>query len=191
MFRFVFLAVAAILIVPGAGFAQDYSRALSSFLKLNVAPWLGDDVLINALRQQNEKTVAYDQATINQLDTEWRDAAALGNDGPLRAVTTGAVADYLRDKLTSSGGTITEIILMDAKGLNAAATEAPSDYWQGDEPKFANSFGAGPDGIDFGQAELDASSGKYQAQVSLPVADPASGDLIGAITIGVDLGSLD
>ena len=98
---------------------------------------------------------------------------------------SGETAEYLREKFQRSGGAIVEIILVDAKGLNVAATKAPSDYWQGDEPKFQNSFGAGKDGVDTGALEFDDSIGNYSAQITLPIADPATNELIGAVTVGV------
>jgi hypothetical protein len=180
-----------LVLVAGGASAKDYSGALSSFTKLNVVPWLDEPIILDAVRAQNKVTADYDQAIIDQLDGEWRDAEAAGDDRIAKPVVTSEVANYLRDKFVSSGGAITEIIIMDAKGLNVAATEAPSDYWQGDEDKFSKSFGAGPDGIDFGDAELDESSGRYQALVSLPISDPKTGELIGAVTVGVDLLSLD
>jgi hypothetical protein len=191
MRNIVIAGLMAFLLQPAAGFADKTSDALKSFIPLNIRPWISDPIIINALKRQNKKTDAYDQATIDQLDLDWRALVDVGLDPMIRQVVTGDVADFLRGKNVSSGGAIIEIILMDAKGLNVAATKPPSDFWQGDEPKFMNSFGAGADGIDFGEVEYDDSTGAYLAQVSLPIADPETGTLIGAITLGVKVSSLD
>jgi hypothetical protein len=38
--------------------------------------------------------------------------------------------------------------------------------------------------------EFDDSTQFYQSQVSMPIRDPATGDLIGAITFGINVQSL-
>jgi hypothetical protein len=89
-----------------------------------------------------------------------------------------------------SGGLFTEIFAMDAKGLNAAQSVVTSDYWQGDEAKFSESFGIGPDAVHLGEIEQDESTQTFQSQVSITITDPATGAPIGAITAGIDLASL-
>jgi len=85
---------------------------------------------------------------------------------------------------------ITEIILMDAVGLNVAVSHVTSDYWQGDEAKHQDTYGVGPDAVHFSEIELDESTQRYQGQISVTLVDPASGEAIGAVTIGVDAQAL-
>jgi len=184
--------VLAALMIPGASVAADVSKGLKSFAALNIKPWLKDPVIINALKAQNAVTTVFDQPTIDALDLQWRDLVKSDVADPMiTAVTEGEAADFLKSKADRSRGNITEVILMDAKGLNVAATAAPSDYWQGDEDKFINSFGAGPDGVDTGEVEYDTSTNIYSAQISYPVSDPDTGELLGAITVGVSTSALD
>lgn len=75
---------------------------------------------------------------------------------------------------------------MDARGLNVAASVATSDMWQGDEAKFQETFPFGPDAVHFSEIEYDESTQVYQGQISLSLKDPETGDVIGAITVGVD-----
>ena len=79
---------------------------------------------------------------------------------------------------------------MDALGLNVAASAATSDYWQGDEAKWQETFGNGSGEIHISEVEFDDSTGSYQSQVSLPIRDPDTNELIGAITFGVNVQSL-
>ena len=79
---------------------------------------------------------------------------------------------------------------MDAQGLNVAASDMTSDYWQGDEAKHSETYGAGPDGFHISEIEFDDSTQRYQAQVSFTLIDPATGSAIGAVTVGVDAESL-
>ena len=76
-----------------------------------------------------------------------------------------------------------------ARGLNVAASAVTSDYWQGDEAKWQETFLAGPGASHVSEIEEDESTQTFQVQVSLPVVD--GGSPIGAITLGVDIERLD
>ncbi len=45
----------------------------------------------------------------------------------------------------------------------------------------------GPDSIHISEVEEDESTQSYQSQLSLPVVDPSSGAVIGAITLGINV----
>jgi len=60
-----------------------------------------------------------------------------------------------------------------------------SDYWQGDEAKFTQTYAVGSDAVHFSDIDFDESSQSYQAQISFTIIDPASGAPIGAMTVGV------
>jgi hypothetical protein len=94
---------------------------------------------------------------------------------------------YLKKIEADSKGLFSEIFVMDAKGLNVAQSEVTSDYWQGDEPKWQQTFPKGKDAIHISDVEKDESTQTYESQVSVPVVDPANGSVIGAITVGVNV----
>ncbi len=66
-----------------------------------------------------------------------------------------------------------------------------SDYWQGDEAKWQKTFSAGANAYFIDEIEFDDSSEMFQAQVSAAIADPATGEPIGAITFGVNVENLE
>jgi len=97
---------------------------------------------------------------------------------------------YLADVQNASGGLFTEIFVMDAKGLNVGQSDVTSDYWQGDEAKWQQTYSAGEGAVHISEQEEDDSTQTLQSQVSVPVVDPESGDVIGAVTFGVNVDSL-
>lgn len=179
------LAVAA---TPVA--AEDYTPAMQHFLDSEVNAWLGSDVLVQAIRAQNSATHGYDQAQIDALDQAWRAEVGHSDTPTITPVLNNAAADFLRQQVAQSGGRITEVFVMDNHGLNVAASDVTSDYWQGDEAKFTETHGVGPGAVHFGDVEFDESSQTYQGQISVTISDPDTGLPIGAITIGVDAESL-
>lgn len=164
---------------------EAISQVLRVYFEDEIAEMLQEPWLLGAIRAQNERTNGLTEAEIIDLDQEWRAQVGEQDHPMVDAVVEGPVAEHLLHKIARAGGVIAEIFVMDAQGLNVAAAAPTSDYWQGDEAKFQKSFGAGKDGMEIGEIEFDASIGISQAQVSATIVDPATGEPIGAVTVGV------
>ena len=170
--------------------ADEFAPAMQSYLDSDIRAWANAEPLVAAINAQNAQTAGYDQAMIDDLDTRWRAEVGSGDTPTITPVLSNAAADFLRQQVEAAGGRITEVFIMDARGLNVAASAVTSDYWQGDEAKFSETYGKGADAVHLGDIEFDESSDTYQGQISLTIVDPASGQAIGAMTVGVDAESL-
>lgn len=179
------LVLTVALAAPAAQ-ANEFEPMMRDFVTNHVMVWTSDPVLINAIRQQNRSHADVTQADIDSMDRTWRAQVDTDNHPLVDSVVENPAADFLREQLMASAGVISELFIMDEHGLNVAASGATSDYWQGDEDKFTESYGAGKDAMHVGDIEFDESSQGYLGQVSLPVIDPQSGAVIGAITIGLN-----
>ena len=82
-----------------------------------------------------------------------------------------------------------ELFLMDNQGANIAMTNKTSDYWQGGEAKWQESFKGSQGAVHIGEVEFDESAQDYLVQISVPVMD--NGKAIGAITVGINLDELE
>lgn len=166
--------------------ANEFAPALSGLASDSLRAIAQDPAVIAAVRERNADLID-DPAEIERLDAEWR--AQVGSaDAPLiAAVSVGPAAQALVAARDASQGLLTEIFVMDAAGLNVAVSDPTSDYWQGDEAKWQETFLIGPDAVHISEVELDESTQTYQSQVSLPVVDPETGEPIGAVTFGVNV----
>ena len=138
-----------------AGAAQDMQPKMAQFVAEHVMDWATDPIIVDAIIAQNAISGSYDQAKINELDTLWMAQSGMAGIPLIDDVLQNPTSDFLRQRIATAGGTIAEIFVMDARGLNVAAAEATSDYWQGDEEKFSETFPKGPNAIHFGEVELD------------------------------------
>ncbi|MEM8630264.1 MAG: hypothetical protein AAGF74_03430 [Pseudomonadota bacterium] len=170
--------------------ADEFSPALQAYFEAEVMQWANDPVIAAAIAAQNARTASLSQSDIDEMDARWRAEVGTGNTPTITPVISGEAADYLRARVASSGGVITEVFAMDARGLNVAASAVTSDYWQGDEAKFSATFPNGPGAMHIGDVEFDESSQSYQGQVSVVITDPASGKAIGAMTVGLNAEAL-
>lgn len=189
--RLAIAAFAALAFSSSMALAQDHEFAepLTALAQGQLKEIASNPVLVAAVEAQNATTESYDQAKIDELDTQWRAEV----DASAKPLIDGTLANeasvYLAKVQEESGGMFTEIFATDAKGLNVAQSTVTSDYWQGDEDKFTKSFGAGADAVFLGEVEEDESTQTFQSQVSITIVD-ASGAPIGSLTVGVDLSTL-
>ena len=185
------LGTVAALALPVAAAAQDneFAEPLTALANGQLREIAQNPVVIAAIEAQNATTSAYDDAKINELDSQWRAEVGAGAKPLIDATLANDASKYLAQVQADSAGAFTEIFVMDAKGLNVAQSTVTSDYWQGDEDKFTQSFGAGAAAVHLGEIEQDESTQTFQSQVSITIVD-AAGNPIGAITVGVDLSTL-
>lgn len=176
------------LATPGQ---QDvYKTPLKSFAEKELSKWTTNPTLITAIHAQNSAHANLTQSQIDTLDKQWR--AEVKSDGakPLvdRLLST-APSQWLAEQQVGSGGLVTEVFVMDNKGLNVAQSAATSDYWQGDEAKWKETFLKAAEHPHISEVEFDDSTGSYQSQVSMAIRDPQTNEVIGAITFGMNVQS--
>jgi hypothetical protein len=179
------LALAATLAAMPAA-ANDFMPAIQSFLESEISPWSADPRLAQAILAQNAMTAGYTQADIDGLDQTWRAEVGSADSVLIRSVLDHGASSILREWVDTAGGTITEVFVMDARGLNVASSALTSDYWQGDEEKFTETYPKGPGAVHISEVEFDESTQTYQAQVSISLVDPATGAAVGAMTVGLN-----
>lgn len=169
------------LVTPVAAADGPYT----AFVTENAAAWLADPVIQSALRAANAAHANLTEADIIDMDNDWR--AEIGKaDMPLiKQIMSAPASAYLNKIVSESGGRVAEVILMDNRGLNAGISATTSDYWQGDEDKFQQTYDIGPDAVHVSDVELDESTQTYVVQVSMVVQD-AAGQPVGAATFSLD-----
>lgn len=165
--------------------ANEFEAPLTTLASTEVAAIASAPEVIAAVKAQNAETAGYDQAAIDAADTRWREEVGAASRPTIDAVLARPASAFLLAKKESSSGLFTEVFVMDAKGLNVAQSDVTSDYWQGDEAKWQETYGKGAGSVHISDVELDESSQTYQSQVSVPVID--NGQVIGALTIGVNV----
>ncbi|MEL6266147.1 MAG: hypothetical protein AAFR52_10965 [Pseudomonadota bacterium] len=168
--------------------AQDiskYSEVVQNIAAGELQTWITDPVFVYAIREQNETFGTLSERRIKRMDRQW---IAENGRGPMIGDLLDRQASIiLRDRRELSSGVITEIILMDKYGLNVAISDPTSDFFQGDEAKYQDTYLIGPGAVHVSEVEFDDSTGVDQTQVSMTVVDPDSGAPIGAVTFGINL----
>ncbi|PIZ30176.1 MAG: hypothetical protein COY40_05195 [Alphaproteobacteria bacterium CG_4_10_14_0_8_um_filter_53_9] len=141
------------------------------------------DKIIAAIKAQNEANASLSEADVKALDDKWQG----GDQAMIDAKLGSDVSQDLKKMVEGSAGFYGEIFLMDNKGLNVAQSDKTSDYWQGDEAKWQKTYLKGAGALFVDDVEFDESSQSFTTQVNAAIADPATGEVIGAVTFGVNV----
>ena len=186
-----FAAFAVTAALPSATQAEEaYVQSIRAVVEEKLKTAFKNGVVIDAIKSQNAEYQGLQAADIDRLDKEWRAQVDASSKPLITEVLNRPVSDYLREVLISGKGLYTEIILMDAKGLNVGASTITSDYWQGDEAKFTKTYATGKESLFVDEVEMDESTQTLQSQVSFTIMDPDSGQPLGAVTVGINMDEL-
>lgn len=139
--------------------------------------------VVDANRQRGEISAE----EIRQLDRQWVRELETGTPELISQIEASRLSQYLQVVEAKEAELFTEILVMDRVGLNVGVSRVTSDYWQGDESKYQKVFPPGGEGIFIDRIEYDASTGKFQVQVSIRLHDPTTAEPIGVMTTGIDV----
>lgn len=183
-------AIAGVMLSSVALAGGHEKDAMRKLADKQVKAWTAAATVVNAVRAQNSKNAGLSQADIDSLDKQWRAETSASRSPMIDNVMSAPLSKYLRKVKQDGEGLFTEIFVMDNRGLNVGQSDPTSDYWQGDEAKWKKTYLAGPGAVFIDDVEFDDSSQTYQSQLSMAITDPNTGNVIGSITVGVDVGLL-
>lgn len=155
----------------------------------DIREWLASPVVELSISSQNRLRDSMTQDQIEAADKQWV-AEREAEDQPLvAAILTNPLSSYLTQIQARSGGLFAEIFVMDSMGLNVGQSSITSDFWQGDEAKFKNTFPNGANAVFIDEAEYDEGSDTWRSQLNMTLSNQ-QGTPIGAVTIEVNLNEL-
>lgn len=157
------------------------SAPVKALVKEKLLPLCTNAIFVKAVKAQNAKNLTLDQ--VKKIDGDW---TAAEDELPIqKELMNNECAAEIR-RLAKELAQLTETFVMDQLGANVGQNALTSDYWQGDEPKWANSFSEGKGGVDIDKPKLDKSTNREDQKISLPIIDE-TGKVIGAICCGIAL----
>ena len=181
------LTLSPVLGAPLSAAQNDHKQAIRDQVVPKVEAFLSDPRIADAIKAQNDRHAGLSQSRIEELDKQWRAETATAGGALIGQVLGNDLSAYLANVQESSAGLFTEVFVMDNKGLNVGQSGLTSDYWQGDEAKWQETYGKGAGAMLIDEVEFDESTQTFQSQLSMVVTDPATGEAIGAITVGVNM----
>jgi hypothetical protein len=179
-------AVFSLLLWTGTASADEW--LIRQTLVDEVRQWSGSPVVLMTLEASNARYAGLEQAGIDALDKQWVAEREVEDQPLITAVLSSPLSNYLTRIQADSQGLFTAIFVMDGSGLNAGQSAITSDFWQGDEAKFQNTYQVGPDAVFVDDVEINEDTGTEIAQLNMSIAQ--DGKVVGAVTVDVNLTEL-
>ena len=168
---------------------EDGIRLIETYVLDEMKMIAGSEIIHLALTNQNEINGNLTKEQILEIDNEWRQEMRQSSKPVISASLTSPLSGYLTRIQAQSFGKYKEIFAVDMVGLNVGQSMITSDYWQGDEKKFSETFMKGPGAVYYSEAFFDPHLHNWFMQVSLTVSE---GDTpIGAISFDVNLDEVE
>ena len=176
-----------------AGVVEQISQHVTSSTKMNqsvktfvvstLIPLMSNPIFVDGVKAQNAKDISME--VIKRIDREWQEAE---EELPIHKELMGNAVGMEIKRFIQSTPAVVEAFVMDNKGANVGQNDLTSDYWQGDEAKWKNSYNNGKGGLDVGKEKFDVSANTTLQQISLPIIDGEK--VVGAICIGLNISRL-
>ena len=185
-----FLLPSVLLLSSSVAMSNEFAGTMTDHLNSEALSWINNPAVIDAIKSQNTANANLSNADILALDGKWRSGVNSGSSTLIDSTLSNPLSMYLKNVKGQYSDLYTEIFVMDNKGVNVGQSDITSDYWQGDEGKWQNTYSKGVGAVDIGDLEEDESTGAFQSQLSTSIVDPATGKVIGAVTIGISIDGL-
>ncbi len=164
--------------------APNATDKVKAFAKEQLLPLCTNPVFVREIKAQNAKKTPLSE--IQALDKQW---IAAEDELPLQKDRLSNECAKEAKRVVEELKVATELFVMDNQGANVGQNELTSDYWQGDEPKWQNSYNGGQGGIDVSDRKFDKSVNAEDQKVSLPIIDE-TGEVVGAVCIGLNVNKI-
>jgi hypothetical protein len=179
---------AALLSLGVASPAAADEWLIRDYLIDQVREWSSSPVVLLTLEASNERYADLEQARIDALDQQWVAEREVEDQPLITAVLSSPLSSYLTRIQANSQGLFSAVFVMDAVGLNAGQSAITSDFWQGDEAKWQQTFQVGPDAVFIDEVEIMEETGTEIRQLNMSIAQ--DGRVVGAITVDVNITEL-
>jgi hypothetical protein len=173
------LAVAILALAAGADVTTRVRVKETAYARVPLAQSLAREGPVRAaIAASNAKPETLEQ--IRRRDVLW----VANKRDPLRQAIVQAPCSQRLRELVKEDPLVVEAFAMDSRGALVCSISETSDYWQGDEAKWKQTYVEAREAF-VEEPALDTSSGTFAIQLSVPVTD-ATGR-IGALTLTLKL----
>lgn len=161
---------------------RNYLRQL---VKQHLQRWAYHADLLAPLRDGAQ--LDHSEERIRELDRQWLRERLLEEKPLIRRVLRTQPSQLLGNIAQQYQPLFNELFVSDRSGQLLAMSRVTSDYWQADEAHFREASALPPGQVHISGIEYDGSTQSFQSKASAPLHDPKSGELLGVISLGINI----
>ena len=183
-FIVLFSVIYALFSANGA-FAESQEDKLRNALP-EIQSALMEQNIVGTLRTYNKARKSMTQADIDGLEATWHTELGSGNRPLITGVVRNMTALRMRKVIRDTGRVISDINVIDARGVSIAQTTVFPHIWQGTATEARDIAAADPNMVLISTVGSEASEQARQLEAFFPVIDPDTNELIGAVILVVE-----
>jgi hypothetical protein len=130
--------------------------------------------VLEALRRASQANKSLTPADIVRIDSAWR-VASPGDAAIVSRID--AHCSRMLEEFQTRNPSFAEVMITDRRGFNVCQSNKTTDYYQGDERWWIDTFGSTKPS--HGKLERDASAEAIGVSIYLPVSEPGTGNPLG------------
>ena len=176
---------AAVVFFANGALAESNEDNLRQILPEIQSALMQQDI-VKTLRTYNKARQDMTQADIDGLEAIWHSELNSGYQPLITGVVRNMTVLRMRKVIRDTGGVISEINVIDARGVSIAQTTTFPHIWQGTTEEAKDIAAADPNMVLISKVETDVSDRPRQLEVFSPVIDPDTNELIGAVILVVE-----
>jgi len=178
---------AAVILTSNLAFAvpktDELKAKIVKYLNVDAQAWLNNKVVIDEVKVQNAANISISEEEMKKLDHQWKEEVKTNKHDLVTKTLNKDASKFLKNVVAESKGLISEIFIMDAKGLDVAKSGITSSMYRGDKPKFKTPF-EGAQGTTFiGDIDFDESAQQYLVQGAIAITDENKRN-VGVVVVG-------
>jgi hypothetical protein len=180
------LIIFCLALVPLASYAVDSrEKDIEELVTSEMKIWANKDIIVNAIKSQNDKNKDISIADMKILDNKWTGEKRMLKRPLAIKVLSTELSGFLKTIQDESDGLYTEIIVMDNKGMNVGQSVMSQNYWQGDQPKWEKIFPTKSYSTYISDLHFDDNTELFQVEVSFLLMSDE--EPIGVVYAGIDV----
>ena len=183
------LSLAVLLFANGAR-ADSHEEKLREYLPKIQSALMEQDV-VKTLRNYNEIRSDMTRADIDGLEAIWQSELNSANRPLITGVVRNVTSLRMKKVIRNTDRIIMRINLVDARGLSVAQTAVFPRFWQVATEQIMNVATFNSNMVSVGDIGFDESGKQRQFEATIPVADPDTDELIGAVIVVIDADALE
>lgn len=184
--------IAAVLIfsatVATPALADSHWKKIRAYIDSDIIGWLSASEIVDAVDQQNIDHMGLDPVAIRTLNRRWRKERLRGGGPLIRSKMDNSLSAFLRGVRAASGEAISDILVVDKRGLNAGQTNDTDTFFQGDKEAWQKTYPVSAAAIFIDL--IEERGGVRIVQTSLTLAR-GNGARLGAVIIDINVDALD
>lgn len=165
--------------------SDEERNYLQQLVKQHLQRWAYHPDLLTALRSGAQ--LGNSEERIRELDRQWLRERILEEKPLIKRVQRTQSSRLLANISHQYQPLFNELFVSDRSGQLLAMSRVTSDYWQADEEHFSVAIELPPGQVHISSIEYDGSTQSFQSKASAPLHDPKSGELLGVISLGINI----